>query len=529
MCNSVYAIQFPIRRNGGYEVISAWRAQHSHHRVPVKGGIRYAPTVDEDEIKALAALMTYKCAIVDVPFGGAKGGVRIDTKKYTVTELEQITRRYTAELIKKNFIGAGIDVPAPDYGTGPREMAWIYDTYSAFYPGAIDAMACVTGKPVTQGGVRGRVEATGRGVFFGLREVCDQADDMKTLGLSRGLEGKRVIVQGLGNVGYHTAKFCQEAGCLIVGLSEREGGIYRAEGLDVDAVVQFQKETRSIVNFPGARNIAPTNLTLEADCDILIPAALEGQLTGQNAPKIRAKIVAEAANGPTTAEAEKILLDRGVLIVPDIYLNAGGVTVSYFEWIKNLSHVRFGRVGEALRGGGLRSHAVGHRAGDRTRLPAGRADQDRARRRRDRPGQLRARGDDDQRVSPDPRAVEDHAGRRSSDRGVPQRAEEGRRDLPRARDLPVGAPSTARDQWRTAITSSHRPLKSSRTTPSSRRKRASSSAPLAWSSSARRRFSRGSCLLPGPNRRCRRCGRRVLVVARRAGVRSPASSTLLRV
>ncbi len=328
-CNAVYAIQFPIRRNGGYEVICGWRAQHSHHRVPVKGGIRYAPTVDEDEIKALAALMTYKCAVVDVPFGGAKGGVRIDTKKYTVTELEQITRRYTAELIKKNFIGAGLDVPAPDYGTGPREMAWIYDTYSAFYPGAIDAMACVTGKPVTQGGVRGRVEATGRGVFFGLREVCDQADDMKALGLSRGLEGKRVIVQGLGNVGYHTAKFCQEAGCLIVGLSEREGGIYRDAGLDVDAVVQFQKETHSIVNFPGARNVTPTNLTLEADCDILIPA-----------------IVAEAANGPTTAEAEKILLDRGVVIVPDIYLNAGGVTVSYFEWIKNLSHVRFGRVGK---------------------------------------------------------------------------------------------------------------------------------------------------------------------------------------
>jgi glutamate dehydrogenase (NAD(P)+) len=225
-------------------------------------------------------------------------------------------------------------------------MAWIYDTYSAFYPGSIDAMACVTGKPVTQGGVRGRVEATGRGVFFGLREVCDQADDMKALGLSRGLEGKRVIVQGLGNVGYHTAKFCEEAGCLIVGLSEREGGIYRPEGLDVDAVVAFQKETRSIVNFPGARNITPTNLTLEADCDILIPAALEGQLTQKNAPNIRAKIVAEAANGPTTAEAEKILLDRGVLIVPDIYLNAGGVTVSYFEWIKNLSHVRFGRVGK---------------------------------------------------------------------------------------------------------------------------------------------------------------------------------------
>jgi glutamate dehydrogenase (NAD(P)+) len=345
-CNSVYSFQFPIRREGGYEVISGWRAQHSHHRLPVKGGIRFAPTVDEDEIKALAALMTYKCAIVDVPFGGAKGGVRIDTKKYTPHELEQITRRYTAELIKKNFIGPGLDVPAPDYGTGPREMAWIYDTYSAFYPGAIDAMACVTGKPVTQGGVRGRVEATGRGVYFGLREACDQAEDMKALGLSRGLEGKTIMVQGLGNVGYHTARFCQEAGCIVVALSEREGALYSAKGLDVDAVVKHQKQTGSILNFPGAENITPTNLALEVECDVLIPAALENQITAENASRIKAKIVAEAANGPTTAAAEKILLDRGVLLIPDIFLNAGGVTVSYFEWIKNLSHVRFGRVGK---------------------------------------------------------------------------------------------------------------------------------------------------------------------------------------
>jgi glutamate dehydrogenase (NAD(P)+) len=346
VCNSVYAFQFPIRRQGGYEVIAGWRAQHSHHRIPVKGGIRFAPTVDEDEVKALAALMTYKCAIVDVPFGGAKGGVRIDTKQYTVQELEQITRRYTAELIKKNFIGAGLDVPAPDYGTGPREMAWIYDTYSAFYPGAIDAMACVTGKPVTQGGVRGRVEATGRGVYFGLREACDQPEDMKALGLSRGLQGKRIVIQGLGNVGYNAARFCQEAGCIIVALSEREGAVHCPQGLDLDAVVKHQKETGSILNFPGARNITPTNLALELDCDILIPAALENQITAETAPRVKAKIVAEAANGPTSADGEKILLDRGVLIIPDIYLNAGGVTVSYFEWIKNLSHVRFGRVGK---------------------------------------------------------------------------------------------------------------------------------------------------------------------------------------
>jgi glutamate dehydrogenase (NAD(P)+) len=345
-CNSVYSFTFPVRTSRGYEIFSGWRVQHSQHRLPVKGGIRYAAEVNEDEVKALAALMTYKCAIVDVPFGGAKGGVAVDTKKYSAQELEQITRRYTAELIKKSFIGPGVDVPAPDYGTGPREMAWIYDTYSAFYPGAIDAMACVTGKPVTQGGVRGRVEATGRGVVFGLREACAVKEDMKALGISPGLEGKSVVVQGLGNVGYHAAKFCQEAGCLIVALSEREGGIHRAEGLDVDAVVRHQKETGSILNFPGATNVTPANRTLELECDILIPAALENQITADNAPRLRAKIVGEAANGPTTAEAERILLERGVLIIPDIFLNAGGVTVSYFEWVKNLSHVRFGRVGK---------------------------------------------------------------------------------------------------------------------------------------------------------------------------------------
>jgi glutamate dehydrogenase (NAD(P)+) len=345
-CSSVYAVQFPVRTSRGYEVFSGWRVQHSHHRLPVKGGIRFAPTVDEDEVKALAALMTYKCAIVDVPFGGAKGGVRLDTKKYSVEELEQITRRYTAELIKKNFIGPGVDVPAPDYGTGPREMAWIYDTYSAFHPGAIDGMACVTGKPVTQGGIRGRVEATGRGVTFALREACAVTEDMKALGLSPGLEGKTVVVQGLGNVGYHTAKFLQEAGCIIVGLSERDGAIHRPDGLDVEAVVAHQKERGSLLDFPGARNVTPTNRALELECDILVPAALENQITVENAPRLKTKILAEAANGPTTAAAEEILLARDVLIIPDVYINAGGVTVSYFEWVKNLSHVRFGRVGK---------------------------------------------------------------------------------------------------------------------------------------------------------------------------------------
>ena len=342
--NASYSVQFPVRTAKGYEVFQGWRIEHSHHRVPVKGGVRYAPTVDEDEVTALAALMTYKCAIVDVPFGGAKGGVKIDTKQYSAEDLEKITRRYTAELIKKNFMGPGVDVPAPDYGTGPREMAWMADTYGAFYPAAVDQLACVTGKPVTQGGIRGRVEATGRGVYYGLREACGDVDDMKRLGLERGLEGKRVVVQGLGNVGYHTACFCQEAGCVIIALAERDGAIHRPEGLDVEAVVKHQEATGSILNFPGAKNLTPTQHALELECDILIPAALENQLTAENAPRIRTKILAEAANGPTTAEAEKILLDRGVYVIPDVYLNAGGVTVSYFEWIKNLSHVRFGRV-----------------------------------------------------------------------------------------------------------------------------------------------------------------------------------------
>jgi glutamate dehydrogenase (NAD(P)+) len=346
VCNSIYAVQFPVRTSRGYEVFSAWRVQHSHHRTPVKGGIRYAPQVDEDEVKALAALMTYKCAIVDVPFGGAKGGVRLDAKQYTAQELEHITRRFTAELIKKNFIGPGVDVPAPDYGTGPREMAWIYDTYSAFHPGAIDAMACVTGKPVTQGGIRGRVEATGRGVTFALREACGVKEDMKALGLSPGLDGKTVVVQGLGNVGYHTAKFLQEAGCIIVGLSERDGAIYSADGLDVETVIKYQRERGSLLDFPGAKNVTPTNQALELECDILVPAALENQITAENAPRLKTKILAEAANGPTTAAAEQILLERGVMIIPDVYINAGGVTVSYFEWVKNLSHVRFGRVGK---------------------------------------------------------------------------------------------------------------------------------------------------------------------------------------
>ncbi len=307
-CNSLYYISFPIKRDdGSIEVVEAWRAEHSHHRQPTKGGIRYSMAVTDDEVMALAALMTYKCAIVDAPFGGAKGGVKIARHNYSEAELERITRRFTFELVKKNFMGPGVDVPAPDFGTGPREMAWIADTYQTLVGGELNALTCVTGKPVTQGGIRGRVEATGRGVFFGIREACSVAEDMKALGLSPGVAGKRVVVQGLGNVGYHAAKFLQEGGAVIVGLSEYEGAICNGNGLDVEEVVSHRRATGSILDFPGASNIPRSPDALELDCDILVPAALENQIHDGNAPRIKAKIVAEAANGPTTAAADEML------------------------------------------------------------------------------------------------------------------------------------------------------------------------------------------------------------------------------
>ena len=357
-CNSVYRMHFPVKIGDKIEVIKAYRVQHSHHKTPCKGGIRFSTSVNLDEVMALAALMTYKCAIVNVPFGGAKGGISIDPKKYTAYELEKITRRYTHELIKKNFIGPGTDVPAPDYGTGEREMAWILDTYTSMRPGEIDALGCVTGKPVTQGGVRGRKEATGLGVFYGLRELCNMPDLMKRLDLSLGVKGKRVIVQGLGNVGYHAAKFFREGGAKVIALAEYEGAIMNEEGLNEEAVFQHRKKTGSILNFPGAANIAKSGDALELDCDILIPAALENVIDGKNAPNIKAKIIGEAANGPLTPDADEIFEKKGVLVVPDMYLNAGGVTVSYFEWLKNLSHVRYGRMEKRFTEN-MNSHILG--------------------------------------------------------------------------------------------------------------------------------------------------------------------------
>ena len=345
-CNAVYRIKFPVRVGDQIEVIEAYRVQHSHHKLPCKGGIRFSEEVNQDEVMALAALMTYKCAIVNVPFGGAKGGIKINPRNYSPFQLENITRRYTAELVKKNFIGPGIDVPAPDYGTGEREMSWILDTYMSLRPGEIDGYGCVTGKPVSQGGVRGRKEATGLGVFYGLRELCNVKEDMKRIGLEPGLEGKTVIVQGMGNVGYHAAKYFHEAGAKVICLIEWDGAIYNSKGLDPDAVLKYRNETGSIAGFPGSKNLKKNTDGLELECDILIPAALENVIHEENAPRIKAKIIGEAANGPLTPEADDILAKKGVIVVPDMFLNAGGVTVSYFEWLKNLSHVRYGRLGK---------------------------------------------------------------------------------------------------------------------------------------------------------------------------------------
>ena len=343
-CNAVYHLRFPVEmENGHVEVVEAYRAEHSYHRLPTKGGIRISPHVSADEVVALATLMSFKCALVEVPFGGAKGAIVLDPRSPEDVR-RRVIRRYTAELSRKNFIGPSVDVPAPDYGSGEQEMAWIADTYRHLNPDELDHWACVTGKPVTLHGIPGRSEATGLGVCDGIMEALDHLDDMQDLGLTRGLAGKRVIVQGLGNVGSNAASHLQECGARVVGVAEYEGGLYTEGELDVDAVLDHRAETGSLHGFPGAIWIPSSAETIEQDCDILVPAAIEGVITSENAARIQAKVIAEASNGPVYPDAEPILAERGTLLIPDIYLNAGGVTVSYFEWLKNLSHVSFDRM-----------------------------------------------------------------------------------------------------------------------------------------------------------------------------------------
>lgn len=351
-CHSVYRVKFPVKIHSdpktgetSTKLITAWRCQHSHHRVPCKGGIRFSEHVNQEEVIALACLMSYKCATVDVPFGGAKGGIQINPKDFTVPQLEAITRRYAAELIKKGMLGPGCDVPAPDMGTGPREMAWIKDTYEAFHPTELNSVACVTGKPVSQGGIRGRNEATGLGVYYTIRECLANESDMKALGMTTGVAGKSFVVQGFGNVGSFAAHFVHEAGGKIIAVAEYNGAICNPNGLDIPALRDWIAKGNAFMEFPGAKStMAKGSEALELPCDVLIPAAMENQITLENAHRIKAKVIAEGANGPISYHADHLLFSRGVVVIPDILCNAGGVTVSYFEWLKNLQHVRFGRM-----------------------------------------------------------------------------------------------------------------------------------------------------------------------------------------
>lgn len=345
VCNATYTVRFGVRLRGQIQTFTGYRSVHSEHMEPVKGGIRYASAVDQDEVEALAALMTYKCALVEAPFGGSKGGLCINPREYEEHELELITRRFAYELAKRDLIHPSQNVPAPDMGTGEREMAWMADQYARMNTTDINAKACVTGKPLNAGGIAGRVEATGRGVQYALQEFFRHPEDIKMAGLTGKLDGKRVVVQGLGNVGYHAAKFLsEEDGSIITGIIERDGGIFNDDGLDVDAVHKWLGENGGVKGFSGGTYVENGAELLEKDCDILIPAALEGVINLSNAERVTAPLIIEAANGPVTAGADEILRNKGTVIIPDMYANAGGVTVSYFEWVKNLSHIRFGRM-----------------------------------------------------------------------------------------------------------------------------------------------------------------------------------------
>ena len=341
--NSTYVVRFGVRLRGTIHTFTGYRSVHSDHIEPVKGGIRYDLAVNQDEVDALAALMTYKCSLVEVPFGGSKGGLIINIREWTEEELEKITRRFTDELSKRDLIHPSQNVPAPDVGTGEREMAWMADEFRKLHPTELNAWACVTGKPVNKGGIGGRTEATGRGVQYALQAFFDNPIDVKKTGLTPGLKGKRVIVQGLGNVGYHAALFLStEDNCLVTHVIERDGSIVDQKGINIEKLKEYILENGGVKGFNGY--VDKGSEILEEDADILIPAAMELVINRENADKIKTPLIIEAANGPVSSEADEILSKKGVVIIPDLYANAGGVTVSYFEWIKNLSRIRLGRL-----------------------------------------------------------------------------------------------------------------------------------------------------------------------------------------
>ena len=343
LANATYTVRFGVRLRGRLFTFTGYRSVHSDHREPVKGGLRYAPYADQDEVEALAALMTYKCALMEIPFGGSKGALVIDPRDWEESELEKITRRFAQELAKRDLIHPSQNVPAPDMGSGEKEMAWIADEYRKLHPTELNSWACVTGKPVNKGGIAGRVEATGRGVQYGLREFFRHKKDLKLAKLEGNLEGKKIIIQGFGNVGYHAALFLSEEDkAIITTVIERDGVVHNENGINISLLKKHMMETGGTKGFEGYQEAGAEYLL--NDCDILIPAAMEGVITKENAHEIKANLIIEAANGPITYEADKILDGKGVVIIPDMYANAGGVTVSYFEWVKNLTHIRFGRM-----------------------------------------------------------------------------------------------------------------------------------------------------------------------------------------
>lgn len=338
MTNSIYRVTFGVRLRGELVSFTGWRAVHSEQVEPVKGGIRYAPNANRDEVEALAALMTLKNALAGVPFGGSKGALRIDPHEWTEPELEKITRRFTQELARRGLISPGRNVPAPDMGTGEREMAWMADEYRRISPlETLNASACVTGKPLSRGGIAGRTEATGRGVAYVLAEHLDRA------GRLNDLRGARVVIQGFGNVGSYAAlTLTREFGAKIVGVLERDASLFNDDGIDIEALVAHLGKGLGIATFHGARIEEPSPDAICTDCDILIPAAQEGVITADNAGGVKAKIIVEAANGPIDFDADAVLAERGIEVIPDLCANAGGVIVSYFEWVKNLTHMPFG-------------------------------------------------------------------------------------------------------------------------------------------------------------------------------------------